>query len=473
MADSEKIKIISILEEIKKHESFFQNPLQNQINNGFLIEYNLMENFIKKISFEELKNLSSIQFTRLKENLDFNKINNYIISKKFESKQDLVSELRNEKKYYIILDTLWKKICKDENKNEKGIIFYFQDNKINLKFNNNEVISFYNNNGIIEESNMIQSTIYRNNKRPQNQRKNPNTRYIQRYFIDSKEQYKNIKFSISIDKQYKNEYSCLNCKSDIEFKSIKYDKEKNEELIIYNCTGKCGTKIVSIKDFIDQCFNNTYLNEKCILCGKIQKNEYFKSNNFIYCIYCKNIYCGDCMKKNNNFCLHNKFIYIYEIRKKCFIHGEQISYYCYDDKKPLCKECLNNEHSNHNKAYMDQSILSKEEYKLFGHILEYIKNFNNISVTDSIQKQLKEIEEREKNFCNEFILKKEKKEIELEEVFHSKLKNLSNDIIEEISSSIHKLKKEKIEIETLNIFFNNLQKIQNDYLEKISKIEKE
>jgi hypothetical protein len=122
---------------------------------------------------------------------------------------------------------------------------------------------------------------------------------------------------------------------------------------------------------------------------------------------------------------------------------------------------------------MDQSILSKEEYKLFGHILEYIKNFNNISVMDSIQKQLKEIDEREKNFCNEFILKKEKKEIELEEVLHSKLKNLSNDIIEEISSSIHKLKKEKIEIETLNIFFNNLQKIQNDYLEKISKIEKE
>ena len=366
MADSEKIKIISILEEIKKHESFFQNPLQNQIYKGFLIEYYLMENFIKKLSFEELKNLSSIQFTRLKEKLDFNKINNYIISKKFESKQDLVSELRNEKKYYIILDTLWNKICKDENKNEKGIIFYFQDNKINLKFNNNEVISFYNNNGIIEESNMIQTTIYRNNKRPQSQRKNPNTRYIQRYFIDSKEQYKNIKFSISIDKQYKNEYSCLNCKSDIEFKSIKYDKEKNEELIIYNCTGKCGTKIVSIKDFIDQCFNNTYLNEKCILCGKIQKNEYFKSNNFIYCIYCKNIYCGDCMKKNNNTnCLHNKFIYIYEIRKKCFIHGEQISYYCYDDKKPLCKECLNNEHSNHNKVYMDQSILSKEEYKIF------------------------------------------------------------------------------------------------------------
>ena len=94
MADSDKLRIIAILEEIKKHESFFQNPLQNSTYKGFLIEYNLMENFIKKISFEELKNFSSINFSRLKEKLDFNKINNYIISKKFGSKQDLVNELK-------------------------------------------------------------------------------------------------------------------------------------------------------------------------------------------------------------------------------------------------------------------------------------------------------------------------------------------------------------------------------------------
>ena len=344
MADSERLKITAILEEIKKHDSFFHNPLKNQIYKGYLIEYNLMDNFIKKLSFEELKNLSSINFSRLQENLDFNKINNFIISKRFASKQDLVNELKNGKKFYIILDTLWKKICKDENRNENGIIFCFQDNKINLQLNNNEVISFYINNSIIEESNMIQTFTNRNKNRALSCKNNQNKKFILRNSIDG-------------DKQYKNEYSCLKCKLDIELKSIKYDKEKNEEFIIFNCTGKCGTQIVSIKNFIDQCFNNTYLNEKCILCGKIQVNEYLKNNNFIYCIYCKQIYCEDCRKKSNIYnCLHNKFIYIYEIRKKCFIHGEQISYYCFDDKKPLCKECLNNEHSGHNKAVMGQSI---------------------------------------------------------------------------------------------------------------------
>ena len=487
MADSDKLRIIAILEEIKKHESFFQNPLQNSTYKGFLIEYNLMENFIKKISFEELKNFSSINFSRLKEKLDFNKINNYIISKKFGSKQDLVNELKNGKKYYIILDTLWKKICKEENKNENGITFCFQDNKINLQFNNNESISFYINNGIIEQSNMVQTFVSRNNKRPSSCRyqkcnnRAPETNYNQ------KKRYV-LRYSIDSNKQYRNEYSCLNCKLDIELKSIKYDKEKNEELVTFNCTGKCGTQIVSIKNFIDQCFNNTYLNEKCILCGKIQINEYLKNNNFIYCIYCKKVYCDDCKNKNNiNFCPHNKPIYIYEIRKKCFIHGEQISYYCYDDKKLLCKECLNNEHFSHNKAYMGQSILSKDEYKLFGYILDYIKNLNtegqkeneelfindNNSELDSIQMKLITLDEREKSNCNDFILKKEKKKIKLEEDFNSNLKKISNDIIKELSSSIHKLEKEKIEIETLNNFFNNLEKFKNEYLKKISKIEKD
>lgn len=487
MADYEKLKITALLEEIKKHNSFFQNPLQNQKYTGYIIEFDLMENFYKKLSFEELKNLSSIQFSRLKENLDFNKINNYIISKKFESVKDLESELKKNQKYYIILDSLWKKICKNDSRNENGIKFYFQDNKMYLEFKNNEVISFYINNGIIEESNMIQVMIKRNNKRPQSCiKKIINKKYTLKLAIDTDRQ--NM---ISIDKQYKSEYSCLKCKCDIEFKSIKCDKEKKEELITFNCTGKCGTQMISIKDFNEKCFKNTYLNEKCIYCGKIQINEYIKNNNFIYCINCKKIYCEECKRKNNNdFCPHNKYIYLYEIRKKCFVHGEQICAFCYNDKKSLCKICLDNSipnvHSNHNKVYIDQSIFSREEYKLFGDILEYIKHLNikeqkengelilndNNQLTCSIQKQIKEIDEREKSSYNDFILRKEKKETELKEEFHSQLKNIIIDIKKELSSSIQNLEKEKIEISTLNNFFNNLQKMKNEYLEKITTIQK-
>ena len=469
MADNVSTKITLILDEIKKHESFFQNPLHNVQYTGYFIEYKLMENYKKKISYEELKDLSqNIEFSRLKEKLNFKKIKNYIVSTKFESINDLVNELKKGNKYYIILDTLWKKICKDENKNENGIIFYFLDNKLYLEFNKNEIISFDINNGIIEESSMNQTIVNRSIKRPQSYRKNQNIKYT-------------LKLSNGFDEK-KNEYSCLNCKSDIELKSIYYDEEKNEELIIFDCTGKCGTQTTSVKYFIEQFFKNTYLNEKCILCGKIQIHEYLKNNNFIYCIYCKKIYCDDCKKRiNNDYCTHNKYIYIYEIRKKCFIHGEQISAFCYDDKKHLCKECLNNSspngHIGHNKVSMEQSILSNEEYILFEDILKYVKHPNfedqneNEELNNNIQNQLKEIDEREKSSYNTFILQKENKEIELKEKFNSELKNLTNDIIKELSSSIHNLEKEKLEINTLTNFFINLQKIKNEYLDKMTTIE--
>ena len=481
MEDYVNIKITSILDEIKKNELFFQNPLQNVQYIGYLIEYKLMENYKKKISFEELKNLSQdIQFSRLKEKINFNKINNYIVSTKFESINDLVNELKNGKKYYIILDSLWKKICKDENKNEKGFIFYFKDNKLYLEFNKDKVISFDINNGIIEESSMIQTIVNRSNKRPKSSR-NKQNQNLNLYLTQNKKY--SLKSSIGINEK-KNEYSCLNCKSDIVLKSLYYDKEKNEEMIIFDCTGICGTQITSVKNFNEKFFNNTYFNEKCILCGKIQINEYLKNNNFIYCIYCKKIYCDDCKKRvNNDYCAHNKYIYIYEIRKKCLIHGEKIYAYCYDDKMLLCKECLNNSspngHSNHNKVNMEQSILSQEEYILFGEILKYIKNPNigeeneNEELNINIQKQLKEIEEKEKSSYNAPILKKEKKEIELKEKFNTELGSITNDIIKELSSSIHNLEKEKIDIKALTNFFNNLQKIKNDYYEKMTIIEKE
>ena len=89
----------------------------------------------------------------------------------------MVNELKKGKKYYIILDTLWKIICKDENKNENGIIFYFKYNKLYLDFNNNKVISFDINNDIIEESSMNQTIANRSIKKPKSKRNNQNKRF--------------------------------------------------------------------------------------------------------------------------------------------------------------------------------------------------------------------------------------------------------------------------------------------------------
>lgn len=173
MNEIQKKRLFAIFEEIQRYVKFFQNPPQNTNYKGYFIEFNSMENFKKKILYEEIKNLSSsIQFSQLNlnESPDFNRINDYIAQTKFESKKDLIKELNNNNKYYLIPDSLWNKICKKENKDEKGITFYIKDNKINIEFNNNEKISFNINKGIIEKSNIIEENI--NTQRSNNAYKN-------------------------------------------------------------------------------------------------------------------------------------------------------------------------------------------------------------------------------------------------------------------------------------------------------------
>ena len=246
----------------------------------------------------------------------------------------------------------------------------------------------------------------------------------------------------------------------------------------FNCTGNCGTQTISIKNFIEQFYINTYLFEKCLICKTVQKNE---NKNFIFCINCKNIYCDTC-KSIVDKCIHDKFIYINEMKRKCLIHGKDITAYCYVDKKNLCQECLNNsslnDHSNHKKVYFDKilsPILSDEEIQIFLSIMEYIKqayyedyyiNKKN-QIIEKYQRQKKEINKRENSFLNKIDEKNKNEENELKEKFNSKLKNLADNIIKELSSSIINLGNQKIEFDTLNNFFIFLDKMKQKYLEII------
>ena len=473
MNDIQKKRLFAIFEEIQRYVKFFQNPPQNTNYKGYFIEFNAMEAFKKKILFEEIKNLSSsIQFSQLnlKENLNFNKINDYISQTKFESIKDLIKELNCNNKYYLIPDSLWNKICKIENKDEKGITFYIKDNKINIEFDNNEKISFSINKGIIEKSSIITENI--NTKRSNNAYKNT---YL-KIQIDA-----NKSNAQTFPNLFNNEYLCINCKSDIELQSIIFSSERNEELMTFKCTGNCGIQKIYIKNYIEQFIKNTYLYEKCSVCKVVQKNE---KNIFIFCINCKNIYCDSCKRKIDKF-NNNKYIYINEMNKKCLIHGKDITSYCYIDKKNLCEECLNkNEHNDHSKVYMDKilsPILSDEEIEIFFSILEYFKqvyseelhiNKKN-KLIEKYQRQIKEIDNRENSFLNQINTKNKDNEIKLKEEFNSKLKNLTDNIIKDLYSSIISLGEKTIEIDTLNNFFIFLENMKKKYIEIIKSYQEE
>ena len=77
---------------------------------------------------------------------------------KFKNGEKLIKSLNDNKKYYLISKPLWNKICKYENKEEKGIPFSFEVNNIILYLNKKtDILYFKIKGGIIEKSNFIEN----------------------------------------------------------------------------------------------------------------------------------------------------------------------------------------------------------------------------------------------------------------------------------------------------------------------------
>ena len=314
MDENESKKIAFILKEFYKYEKFIKNPPQNIAYKGFLIEKDLMDNYKKKIYYEELKpqinnkvNLENtkLTFDKMKE---CKNILNPIIQTNFNNWNELYKALDSNKKYWIIPYNLWSLICKPENKNDKGIKFLFQGNKILLTLNENEKIDFSINNGIIEKSSLLTEIKLLKNQKIAIKCLN------KKNIINEEQIIKDIKFDA---------YSCINCKSEIEIESIDFNPNNDENSLTFNCMGNCGKKTVFIKEYFNKMINNIYLSEKCSSCKKVQLEEYIKDNKniFIYCIECKKIFCNQC----KNECGHHNNIKINELKNMCLIHKKNIS----------------------------------------------------------------------------------------------------------------------------------------------------
>ena len=256
--------------------------------------------------------------------------------------------------------------------------------------------------------------------------------------------------------------SCINCKSEIELVNIYFNKQNEEDIIIFNCLGTCGKIDISIKEYLIKFILNTYLYEKCYSCKKIQINS--ENSIFNYCFDCHKIYCEHCFYKHNCF-KYNNSIKINYINSKCLIHkNKDLNSFCYEDKKKLCEECLNDgSHLNHYSKLLLSEILPIKidnknlENEIFQNIMDdfqqkinHINENKKLNIKEKFRKKQNEIKEKYNYIINN--LKSEKKEkknqIEtisknkeekIEKIFNKKLIEEKNEIIEELKLLINNL----------------------------------
>ena len=332
-------QIFEILQEYYKYEQFINNKSNNSIKfNGYLINKESIDEFKNIINYEKLKNMlqshlygnyqtmklriGKLDICKIIENIEnlqvkeFIKKNpfyirdNYFMIKqeKIENSEELIKALNNNKKFYIINNNLWIKICKSEKKYEKGniscilnkdeIILDFKNEQLKFKINNGLLENWNNNcndrNNIMEKDTELESS-------PKSIIKKEIS--IDKRLLLEKELKKRDEYKIKFDS-----YLCIYCKSEIELKSIKLNNNQ-EVMMIYNCqNNECGDITIPINEYFKKLKYNTYLSEICYSCEKLQIKEYFNNdkNIFIYCTDCNMIYCNKCMEKHKK--EHNNYM---------------------------------------------------------------------------------------------------------------------------------------------------------------------
>ena len=512
-------KLLNIIKEIKDHENFMKSLKQNNIEDKcYLIDDELMKELKNKIHYEELKNhfkdesyISKI--LKSEKIIDIKNIN-FINQSKFKNNQELEKALNANKKYWVINFSLWKLICIKEKENDKGIDYFFEDNQIILKLNENEKISFRKNNCIIDKYS-LNSYIVSNrqndltkSKKIQMKNKGVTSRNYKLNNINKIGCSYSLKDMCDNDLDLSNldSFCCIKCKSEIILESIDFNFEKRDNFIIFECNGNCGKIKISIKEYLQIFAKKSFLNKKSIISKYLTVNNNQENNSLIYSINFKNAVCSIYKRKNKKNC---QYCNLKITKNKCLMHDNYFCCYCIDDKKQLCDECLIQDcHLKCNKVEMNKistPIITDEEIELFKYIIETFKNkknsYKNYYTNESdieisynkrkkdllsqYQKKFAKEEEEENNQINRIKQNFEEKEIETNKNYFNELNNISNNIVKDITASFHILEAEEEKIKDKNTikcieekyklfdkFFNELENIKNRYKNELTKIRK-
>ena len=464
-ADEFKIINYDLYNKLKKYLNIniYLSKKEYLINKGTLIikcEYsskNIYELLIGNYNIQKDKFISQkLFYYYTKEEM----ILNFTILSKIEYSKFIIKYIYEDKKHqYLIKD-------KDNTKQKIGIIFNLNENH-SLK---EKETNYFRTNINTEKKNVINSKFRDENNNFFKDNNNIKTEIE----VKIPEKYLKLEESDSKINRYEIEFdsysfsttlpipklSCINCKSEIELVDIYFNKNNEDDILVFNCLGNCDKIEISIKEYLQKFILNTYLYEICYSCKKIQIND----TDFIfnYCLECLKIYCEQCF--NNHECSkYNNFIKINNINSKCLIHkNKDLNSYCYEDKRKLCQECLNDgSHLNHTFKLLLSEILP---IKIDNKDLE-IEIFQNIM--DYFKQKIRDINENKKlNIKNKF----QRNKNNVKEKYDNINNNLKSEKYEKINKikEIYKNKKDKLEI----LYNNKILDEKNNIFEELNDLMK-
>ena len=247
-------------------------------------------------------------------------------------------------------------------------------------------------------------------------------------------------------------YSCSKCSSNIEILSIDSQKSK----ITFKCLNKDKInnhhiQTMSINEYIKNMEKNTYLFDKCSICGK-EQNSSKNFPIFKYCIKCKGVICNECedihkyTKCNNKILINNN-----EKGIKCLLHPKNNNVeYCFECHKHICNKCIESKKHYKHKTKSLLDIMASEEEK------KNLQKFIN-----SLKEKKDNIENEKNNKINILNNRLKKEEERIENDLKEKL-NL-NDINKNNELSTNdKKKKEELE-EAKKKYDKIVKEIENKY----------
>ena len=217
---------------------------------------------------------------------------------------------------------------------------------------------------------------------------------------------------------------------------------------------------------------NDYLNSlKYNICQKCRTKILSNESSF-YCYQCKNILCKNCLTNHQK---DHNLINIKDYNIKCQIHyNKNYEYYCYNCSSNLCEICFNNHDDKHNIIPLSNIFPQKDEIDFLHNInKEYnkiIQTYQNIISLNNL------IIDTYNNYKNNFYYIKNVKNLirfnkNLE--LSSKLNFDTQKNIQEQIAVIEKFNEEldlELNLDSDTIYLNWLE-VDRDLLESLTKVE--